>query len=117
MKLVKLLTVMLFVCSSFIAGADNGKKLKANESEVWYAVAIDCPSCEQKLMAQLPYIKGVKDVKIDIDKQVIWFLYRNDKTDKKVISAELEKLGYPGKEITEEQAEARVPVDGHNHAH
>lgn len=98
MNLLKILTIAAVMFPAVSSNAAD-RKLKDNESEVTFSVSVTCPNCEAKLMSELPYVKGVKDVKVDLENQTIWFLYRNDKLTKEEISDKLEKLGYPGKEI------------------
>ncbi len=104
MKRFALLTLLFALIVSFPLNAQDKKtKLKDNEAEVLFSVAIHCADCEAKLAAQLPFVKGVKDLKIDIDNQTIWFLYRKDKTDEKKLAEELDKLGYPGTVVDPEK--------------
>lgn len=101
-----LLALLLIVPFSTLQAQDNKSK---NYSQVLFSVEIDCASCKQKLESQLPFVKGVKDLKIDIDNQTVWFLYDNRKTNKENLVAALEKLGYGAKEI--EQPEERAKGD------
>jgi len=95
---ITILSVLLFASSS--ANAQT-KKVKT-DAEVLFSIAIDCPSCQKKLESQVPYEKGVKDMKIDFDNQTIWLLFSSDKTTKETLAKALEKLGYPAKEIVSE---------------
>lgn len=92
---ILLLSTLLFMSETAIAQDKNDKK----EVEVLFSVPIDCPSCQKKLEAKLPYEKGVKDFKIDLEKQTIWFLYSPSKTNKENLVKGLDKLGYKAKEL------------------
>lgn len=86
------------------------KKLKKNEAEVTYSVNLHCESCQKKVEAALPYVKGVKDLKVDLEGQKIWLVYDIRKTSKEKLAEELKKLGYPAKEIVKtdkEKAESK----------
>ncbi len=100
MKTIKriLVMVVMVMTVSFAANAQNSKKA-SKELEVKYSVSLHCESCKKKVEAALPYIKGVKDMKVDLEGQTIWIKYDNTKTDKDVLSKELKKLGYEGKEV------------------
>ena len=97
---ITILSVLLFASNS--ANAQT-KKVKT-DAEVLYSIVIDCPSCQKKLESQVPYEKGVKDMKIDLERQTIWLLFSSDKTTKETLAKALEKLGYPAKEIVPEEA-------------
>lgn len=92
---ILLLSILLFISETVIAQSKKDKK----DSEVTFSVPIDCANCQKKLEAKLPYEKGVKDLKIDLEKQTIWFLYSPDKTNKENLAKALDKLGYPAKEL------------------
>lgn len=90
--------VAIFLSFSLCVNAQNKKKV----AEVTYSVNLHCENCQKKVEAALPYIKGVKDMKVNLNEQKIWLQYDPTKTSKTVLAAELKKLGYPAKEITAE---------------
>ncbi|HBG25258.1 MAG: cation transporter [Bacteroidetes bacterium HGW-Bacteroidetes-5] len=103
MKTIHLITIAILSVMLFAAGSANAQTKKAKtDAEVLFSVPVDCPSCQKKLESKLPYEKGVKDMKIDLEAQTIWFLYSSDKTDKVTLAKALDKLGYPAKEIVPE---------------
>ncbi len=95
---ITILSVLLFASSSANAQTKKAK----TDAEVLFSIAIDCPSCQKKLESKIPYEKGVKDMKIDLESQTIWLLFSSDKTTKETLVKALEKLGYPAKEIVPE---------------
>ncbi len=100
MKTIQLISTLLILALTFFSGTTFAQNKKdAKDVEVLFSVAIDCPSCQKKLEAKLPYEKGVKDLKIDLEKQTIWFLFNSDKTNKENLIKALDKLGYPAKEL------------------
>jgi len=78
--------------------------LKKGEAEVTFSVDIDCPNCQKKIESKLPFEKGVKDLKVNLEKQEIWLLYQTDKTDKTKLIEAIKKLGY---EAVERDTEKR----------
>lgn len=98
MKGLKLLTIMMLFFASMSLNAQD-KKLKANEAEVLYSVSIHCASCVTKLNAKLPYLRNIKDFKVNMADQTIWFLYKKNKTDVEKLAKELDKLGYPAEVV------------------
>ena len=99
MKRLKVLAIVVLSLVSLNLSAQKSKKLKGNEAEVLYSIAIDCASCEKTLNDKVPFIDGIKDLKVSLEKQTIYLVYRKDKTDVTKIATELKKLGYPAKEL------------------
>lgn len=87
---------------SLSAQAQNKKKAPKYE-EVTFSAHIHCNNCKAKCDAALPYIKGVKDFKVSVEDQTVWFKYDPTKVTKQKLGAELAELGYPGKEIVKEE--------------
>ena len=101
MKTKHLLMTMLlgiFCLSLTTSCAQGTTQKKANEAEVTFVTNLDCPNCQKKVEAKLPFEKGVKDMKVNLEKKEIWILYQTDKTDKKKLAEAIEKIGYEAKE-------------------
>lgn len=96
-KVIAIALVALFAVNS-IASAQEKK-----EAEVKFEVSIDCPNCVKKLEANLPFEKGVKDLKVSLEDKTVWFKYQEDKTDKEKLAKAIEKLGYTAKEIKDDK--------------
>lgn len=94
--------VIMVMTISFTANAQDNKKA-SKESEVKYAVSLHCESCKKKVEAALPYVKGVKDMKVDLEGQSVWIKYDNTKTNKETLASEIKKLGYDSKEVVAEK--------------
>jgi copper chaperone CopZ len=76
----------------------SGVPKKTNEAEVTFIADLHCANCQKKVEAKLPFEKGVKDMKVNLEKKEIWILYQTDKTDKKKLIEAIAKLGYEAKE-------------------
>lgn len=83
------------------------KKKNGKYDEVTFEAHIHCHSCKAKCDAALPYIKGVKDFKVSVEEQTVWFKYDPSKVTKQKLAAELAELGYPGKEIVKEDSQKK----------
>lgn len=104
MKAIKFfaaLTVAVLTVS-FSLYAQEEKKPNPN-AEVTFSVSIDCVNCQKKCEANLPFVKGVKDVKVDLENHTIWFKYDEKKVSKQLLAAEIVKLGYTATEIEPEK--------------
>ena len=105
MKRFLFITVALLLIAGTAAFAqDKKQKKQANIQEVTFVTTIDCKNCVKKVEANLPYEKGIKDMKVNLDDKTIWIKYDADKTDKAKLAAAIVKLGYEAEEITPEEA-------------
>lgn len=96
LKVLAIAAITLFAFSIDANGQDNKKK---NEQQVTFSVEIDCPNCQKKLESVLPHEKGVKDLKVSLEKQTVWFQFDAAKTDKEKLKKAIEKQGYTAKEV------------------
>lgn len=94
---------MLLIFSTAILSAQD--KAKKELSTVRYETSIDCENCVNTIMKNIPYIKGVKDVKCDLTTKEVAIQYQKDKAEPEKLKRAIEKLGYTAKEITEKEKE------------
>jgi len=59
-----------------------------------FKASITCEKCEAKIMKQLPYEKGVRDVSVDVANKLITVSYKAVKNRDEQLNAAIEKLGY-----------------------
>ncbi|MBQ3174816.1 MAG: heavy-metal-associated domain-containing protein [Bacteroidales bacterium] len=107
MKAFKIFVAVLVATFAFSFNAQAQKEKKGSMEEVTFSVDIHCESCKTKCEANLPYIKGVKDFKVDMESNTIWFKFDGSKVTKQKLSSELAKLGYPGTEVKPENAQKK----------
>lgn len=100
-RILTLILVAVFAATaSFGAQAQNKqeKKAKASLEEVTFVTTIDCKNCVKKVEANLPYEKGIKDMKVTLSDKTVWIKYDPAKTDKEKLAKAINKLGYEAKE-------------------
>lgn len=99
-KILSVLAVVLLV-SVFAVNCDaqNKKDKDKNLAEVTFVTTVDCDHCVKKCEANLPYEKGVKDCKVNLEDFTIYFKYDTTKTDKEKLKKAIQKLGYEAEEI------------------
>lgn len=103
MKTIQRLIIMvLFMAIPVIVTAQE--KDKKTET-VKFSTSIDCENCVNKIMTNLPFEKGIKDVKCDLETREVTVTYQKNKNDTEKIQRAIEKLGYTAKEVTEEKEE------------
>ncbi|MFV0365691.1 MAG: heavy-metal-associated domain-containing protein [Mangrovibacterium sp.] len=85
--------------------------------EVIFNCEIDCHSCEAKIMKNLPYEKGVKDVSVDLAKKQVTVKYRADKNSDAALQVALTNLGYESSlaKKDEKKGEGEACHEGHQH--
>jgi copper chaperone CopZ len=90
-KVVTFFAVLLVVLAATVA--------QAKTTSATIKTTIQCSSCEKRIMKNLPFEKGVTDVKVDVDKQTVWVEYNDAKTDLKKIKEAIAKLGYDADDV------------------
>mgnify|MGYP001767291769 FL=1 len=94
--------VLLIFSSVTLSAQEKGKK---ELQTVRFETSIDCENCVNTIMKNIPYIKGVKDVKCDLATKEVTVKYQDGKTTPEVLKRSLEKLGYTAKEVNEKKKE------------
>ncbi len=107
MKINIIITATLFFLSSALTLSAQDKKGK-ELSTVRFETSIDCENCVNTIMKNIPFEKGVKDVKCDLPTKEVTIQYQEDKTKPETLKRLLEKLGYSAKEITEKKEAEKV---------
>ena len=104
MKRYLIITLALLLIAGTAAFAqDKKQKKQANIQEVTFVTTIDCKNCVKKVEANLPYEKGIKDMKVNLDDRTVWIKYDANKTDKEKLAAAIVKLGYEAEELIPEE--------------
>lgn len=85
--------LLLLMFFSMTAVAQDGKKPNGKES-VLFDVTMHCESCKKKMEKNIPYEKGVTDLKVNMNDKTVWIEYKKDKTNVEKLQKAIEKLGY-----------------------
>jgi periplasmic mercuric ion binding protein len=103
---MKNLRSIFLIVAILMATFSAGYASKAsNTATASYWVSIHCGSCQQKLMDNLRFEKGVKDIKVNVDTKQVDITFNTKKTDSSKLQIAIEKLGYevrtlkPGEEL------------------
>ena len=70
------------------------KKQKAEVKEVTFLVHLHCENCVNKVVENVSFEKGVKDLKVSLENQTVYVKYDVAKTSEDKLKAAIEKLGY-----------------------
>ena len=81
---------------------------KGEVKEVTFKVHLHCANCVKKVQENISFEKGVKDLHVCLEDQIVTLKYDSAKTSEEKLKAAIEKLGYPVQGKLEE---------GHTHGH
>jgi len=103
MKIIIIILSALMAFSSVSSAADfapaastirqKPKKAKAEIKEVTFAAHIHCANCVRKLQENISFERGVKDLHICMEDQIISIKYDSSKTNEETLKNAIEKLG------------------------
>ena len=97
-RTITIIVAILLMALSSEAFAQKKDK-KANMEEVTFVTNMHCKNCEKKCDANLPFEKGVKDYKANLDAKTIYFKFDTRKTSREKLAEAIQKLGYTATEI------------------
>ena len=113
---MKRLIISLFVVScglfilgpqlSFAAGTpsavyQNDKKdVKKKTETVTFKTSMTCKNCVKKIEGNIPFEKGVRDLKVSLEDKLVTITYDPSKTDEETLCKAIEKLGYTAEKVT-----------------
>jgi len=81
-----------------ISAAAATKKVKS--MTVVYQTSIECKGCEKKIMENIAFEKGVKDLSTDLSSAQVSIVFSPDKTDTTKLGNAIRKLGFTAKAIS-----------------
>ena len=71
----------------------QSKKAKAELKDVTFNVHLHCNSCVKKIQENIAFEKGVKDLKVCLEDQIVSIKYDASKTNEEVLKNAIVKLG------------------------
>ena len=97
MRTVKIVLVAIFLATTAVSAQDAQKNKK--EEQIVFSVSMDCHNCEQKVMKNIPYERGVKDLNTNLENKLVTIRYKTKKTNKDNLKKAIEKLGFTCEEV------------------
>lgn len=91
--------VILSICIVALACILISSTAKPEKRKVVFYSTVDCVDCEKKVMANVAFEKGVKDLSVDIKKETVTIVFDESKTDTLKLANAIRKLGYTAKVI------------------
>jgi len=91
----------------------KAKKVK-EVKEVIFHVHLHCQDCVDKVVENISFEKGVKDLKVTLEDHTVAIKYDPAKTSEETLKAAIEKLGYP---VAGKVEPGQKPEHHHDHHH
>ena len=102
--------VVMFMFSlmlnSLIVEAQN-KKVNYSKT-VTFEVSMTCENCKRTIEKNIAYEKGMKDMKVDLEKKLVTLTFDTRKTSEEKLIEAFEKLGYTAEAVQNNQNEKNV---------
>jgi copper chaperone CopZ len=105
----KTLIIIMTALVAFAVSSYAGPKKKAELKEVTFSVHLHCANCVKKVQENISFEKGVKDLHVCLEDQIVYIKYDAAKTSEEKLKAAVESLGY--------KVEGKVEQKDHGHSH
>ena len=89
---------------------------KVNKQTIVLSVDIHCQGCCDKIMKNIAFEKGVKDIVCDLDTKTVTLTYDTTKTDLPTLLKAFEKIHKPAKPIQKEASDPKTESDANSGA-
>jgi len=108
----RFIAAMLVMPLLFTGNITAQEKKQQNKTEtVEIKSSVVCGMCRDRVTKELAFEKGVTDVKVDTQKQIITVTYRTKSTDKETIKKAITKIGYDADELmADQEAHDKLPA-------
>ena len=94
MKRIILIILTALMAFGTCSAATRQKKVKETR-EVTFLVTLHCENCVKKVMENVSFEKGLKDIDVSLEKQQVKLKFDPAKTSEEKLKQSIEKLGYP----------------------
>jgi copper chaperone CopZ len=107
MKTIKMMLAAVVIAAIGVNAQAQDKK---EAVEITFSVNMHCDHCKKKIESNLPFEKGVTDLKVNLEDKQVYIKYDAKKTDREKLQKAIEKLGYTATEVTPETNAAKTEV-------
>ena len=109
----KLIIFITFIAACFMAV--QPVQAKAKKEKVLFYVHLHCDACVQKIMKNIAFEKGVKDIVCSIENQTVEVTYDANKTDIPTLQKSFDKIGEPASLTPDALPAANSSEEEHHH--
>jgi copper chaperone CopZ len=89
----------IFASVLLLVAFATSSKPKTAKRTVVYGSTVECKNCEKKVMENIAFERGVKDVSVDLSEQSVKVVFDEAKTDTATLAKAIRKLGYKAQVI------------------
>lgn len=94
-KVLKFTLTFVFMNLMIMSGSSvQAKNSKKNLAEVTFNVNMVCHGCQTRIEKNIPWEKGVKDLKVDLEKKTVTVTYDSLKTNEANLRKSIENLNF-----------------------
>lgn len=86
--------------ASAILSAPDKKETKT----VTFKTTMHCENCVRKVTENISFLRGVKDLKVSLDENVVTITYDPARTNEQTLADAIRKLGYEVEKVEPEKA-------------
>ena len=90
--------IALLIISITVSAQTENEVPKKKQNEVTFIVGMHCAACKARIEKAIPLEKGVKDLKVDLEKKEVTVIYKPEKTTVEKLKKAIEELGYTCKQ-------------------
>lgn len=83
-------TLLLGIATRALADEPTDKQIKT----VVLISEIDCQNCQKKIMKNIPFEKGVKDIEVSLENKTVTIKFQSNKNTPEALCDAVTKLGY-----------------------
>ena len=106
MKMKRLIFMLIALVMVSLSANAQGK----NEKTVVFYANLHCESCKAKVEKNIPFEKGVKDLKVDLEKKTITITFRKDKNTEENLRQAIEKLNIKVQNVVSASGKTQTQV-------
>lgn len=77
---------------------------KKETKTVTFKTMMHCDNCVKKVTENISFIRGVKDLKVSLDENLVTVTYDPARTNEELLAAAIRKLGYEAEKVEPDKA-------------
>ncbi|HOW26581.1 MAG TPA: heavy metal-associated domain-containing protein [Bacteroidales bacterium] len=106
-RLIKIIIfIELLTMISYLTYGQDTSKIKKIEIKV----SLQCEMCKERILNDLSFEKGIKDIDVDIKAKTVTVTYHQDKTTPEKIRTAISKIGYDADDVpADPEAYSKLP--------
>lgn len=101
-----IVAVIALIMISLAAEAQSKKN--ENTKTVTFEVSMTCENCQRTIEKNIAWEKGMKDIKVDLEKKLVTLTFDTRKTSEEKLIEAFENLGYTAEAVQNNQNEKNV---------